>query len=211
MGRDRLAAARPLPARAARGTLSHLGHLNTNPELRAEFADLTLETFVTSPRWRPLWENYQARHLVHEIDLACAPSISAYECLDEPLASLVTHHSHPLQSLFDSVPISVPKDELLEHAHARLDQIDIVGTTDDLQSIVCRVGALWDVPSPLLLRHNVNRLRPRSEDVPAELIDEVRAGTAVDASLFERAVTRSRQSTICEQRPAELRAASTRC
>jgi len=166
-------------------TLSHYAHVRDHGE-----PDLTITEFVASPRWRPSWENYQARHLVHEIGILDAP-ISPYGRIAEELADLVAAHSLPLQSLFDLTPISVAPRDLLATALARLEAIDLVGTTGDLQAVCDQVARFWDAESPRVARHRATPEPVRSLD--PGLRREICDGTTVDAALYERALEFGRE------------------
>ena len=174
-------------------TLSHYGHLRRNPEVIAESPDFSLEQFVHSPRWRTLCGNYQARQLVHEIGLGgvwvnFSPD-DQYRTLGPPFPQ---EHRLPLQSYFDSSPLSLAADELLVRARERLAAIEFVGVTEQLDALAATLAHAWGLQSPPPLpRLQVGEDRLRAEDVPRHLLDAIREETAVDRALYEEARRRS--------------------
>jgi hypothetical protein len=172
-------------------TLSHYAHVRDEMASGAKGGDLTLDVFLSAPEFRPMWENYQARQLVHRIGLSDAwthfsPTERAADRNLSPADS-----SYPLQSLFDTGPMEMGGDELLSVALSRLDHIDLVGTTDEMDALAARVAAFWRQPVPrTVLRLRVNDRPIRRDDLPASVLANIRAGTAVDAALYERASTR---------------------
>ena len=161
-------------------TLSHLGHLRTHGGRK----DLSLEAFVSSPQWRPHWENYQARQLAHDspVDAARRGEFPRRE----PTGEMVT-----LQSLIDGAGFP-PEDDLLAAALQRLEEIELVGVSDRLDDLAGRVAAVWgkSVAAPVARVNETHRpLRP--DAVPRELLAAIEAGTEVDRRLYLRAVERS--------------------
>jgi hypothetical protein len=174
-------------------TLSHYGKVRDDPEAQAENPHLSLEEFLESPRWRTLAGNYQARHLVHRIGLAQAWSEFSPRDRYRELGPLFpAEHSLPLQSVFDSTPLSVPADRLEAAALSRLDEIEFVGVTEELDGVFGQVAAAWgiDDPAPLDRLHAIDN-RPRAADVPASTLDAIAAANQVDMALYEAAKKRA--------------------
>jgi hypothetical protein len=152
-------------------TLSHLSHLRTH----GGRPDLTVEQFVRGDEWAWAWRNYQARQLASEV-----PVRDAW---------LGRVPAGSLQAMVDG-PLPFPEHELCDRAQARLAGIGIVGVADDLDAVVRKVADLWGKPPRALARENTSLAPLRDADVPAALLDEIRAGTAVDAALYEAAKQR---------------------
>jgi hypothetical protein len=169
-------------------TLSHYGHVVDEMGTRPGAEQLPLETFVCSAQWRPLWENYQSRQLVHRVGLSDAwTGFSPVErAADRDLSS--ADSTYPLQSLFDTGPLQLSGDELHSAALSRLDSIELVGTTDDLNALVARAATFWRQPVPVAVpRLRVNDHRVHQADLPWSLLGTIREGTAVDSALYGRA------------------------
>src|SRR5260370_1164961 len=78
-----------------------------------EAAGLTLEAFVSEPRWRPLVENFQARHLVHEVGVSRAwVDFSPEERLSAMGDPFPAADVLPLQFLLDYSPLDLGAGEL---------------------------------------------------------------------------------------------------
>jgi hypothetical protein len=174
-------------------TLSHYSHLRRNPDVLAECPDFSLEQFVHSPRWRTLCGNYQARQLVHEIGLGGAwvnfSPADKYRTLGPPFPP---EHRLPLQSYFDSSPLSVEGDELLARARERLAAIEFVGVTEQLDTLSAALARGWGTQDPPPLpRLQVGEDRLQPDDVPGPLLDAISEETAVDRALYEEAHRRS--------------------
>lgn len=174
-------------------TLSHYAKVRQDPEVLAENPGLSLEEFVASPRWRTLVENYQARHLVHRAGLAGAwrefSPQDRYQALG-PLFPPV--HSLPLQSVFDSTPLSVPPDRLESAALARLDEIEFVGVTEELDGAFAKVAAAWGVDDPPRLpRLHAFDSRARAGDLPPSVVETIVEANQVDMALYEAARKRA--------------------
>jgi len=147
-----------------------------------------LEEFVSSATWAPLWRNYQARQLAHEIGL-----VDAWRAFSPPergagRAVTSVDGDFPLQSLFDGAPLTIGDDELLARSLAHLEEMQFVGVTGELEHLVARIADYWDRPPP----RQVSRLRVTSgrvgaADVPASLLRTIREGTEIDLALFEHA------------------------
>jgi hypothetical protein len=151
-------------------TLSHLAHVRTH----GGRPDLTLEQFVRDDGWGWAWRNYQARQLASD-----APVRDAW---------LGRVPAGSLQAIVDG-PLTRTDQELGDRAQQRLASIQIVGVADDLDAVVRTVADLWGKPAFSLARENTS-LAPVRE-APADLLDEIRAGTEVDAALYEAAKQRS--------------------
>ena len=170
--------------------LSHYSHLRRDPAVVDQTSELALEEFVRSTRWRPLVENFQARHLVHDVDAS-----GAWERFSPPerLAALgppFPAHDHlPLQFLLDYGPMDVAGDRLAEAALARLEALDLVGVTEGLGAFHAALLEHWGLEAPAaeLPRDNVGVATVRPDDVPADLLEEIRSANQVDQALYDRA------------------------
>jgi hypothetical protein len=170
--------------------LSHYSHLRRDPAVVDQTSELALEDFVHQPRWRSLVENFQARHLVHDVDVLGA---WARYSPPERLAALgppfPTHDHLPLQFLLDYGPMVDAGDQLAEAALARLETLDLVGVTERLDAFHAGLLDHWglEAPAAALPRDNVGVATVRVKDVPADLLEEIRAANPVDLALYERA------------------------
>jgi len=165
-------------------TLSHHAHLNATIGSNL----IALTEFVRSDTWRPLWVNYQTRQLVHEIGLAQA--WKGFSPVEQGSGRTLSgaDRRFPLQSLFDTGPLEGTERELIAAGIARLETIDLVGTTNALPALLGRVAEMWNRPPPSQVpRLRVTTARMRPEDVPISILADIRAGTAVDAVLYEHA------------------------
>jgi hypothetical protein len=173
-------------------TLSHHAHLNGILAARGQ-PHIGIEEFIASPGYQPLWQDYQARQLVHRIGLK-----DAWKTFS-PVEEAAKHGlegadaEFPLQSLFDSAPLGVHGDALTEAALARLASIDVVGTTDRLDDLVARLAALWGRPAVAVPTERVSTARLQREDLRAATLDAIVSGTAADAALYDRARCRVAQ------------------
>jgi hypothetical protein len=170
-------------------TLSHYAHLRRDPEVMAHYPDLSLEEFLRSPRWRTLFNNYQARQLVHEVRLDRAwvdfSPEDEFRRLGPPFPP---EHHLPLQSLFDCAPLRHEPEELLARALERLDTIEFVGVTEHLDGLFASVARSWGIDDPPPLPTlQVGHGRPAAGDVPRRLIEIIREDTAVDSAVYDRA------------------------
>lgn len=154
--------------------LSHFSHLRTH----GGQSGLTIEEFVHAEKWRLAWVNYQARQLAVDVPVGDAWRGT---------------WNSVLQALIDE-PAPMPDEELRSRAFERLEAIEIVGVSDDLDAVVRTVAGLWkkDEPPPLE-RENTSLAPVRRSDVPPALIDELVAGTQIDAEIYERAQERAKQ------------------
>ena len=170
--------------------LSHYSHLRQDPAVVDQTSGLALEDFVRSPRWRPLAENFQARHLVHDVDV-----LGAWRRFSPParLAALgppFPPQDHlPLQFLLDYGPLAIGPEELAAAALARLESLDLVGVTDGLSAFHTALLGHWGLPAPSggLPRDNVGVATVKPDEVPASLLEEIRAANQVDQALYLRA------------------------
>jgi hypothetical protein len=166
--------------------LSHFGHLR---EVRSAHRDLTLERFVFDDEFAALSGNYQARQLVHRIDLDGAwqtysPTQRCRAAGGDP------DGEYPLQSLFDSAPVTMPDEQLLDEAATTLAAIDYVGITENLDRTGAAIARLFGCPARPLDRLNTSRgIDPNEIDTRIRRrIDE---RTAVDRQLYELATERA--------------------
>lgn len=169
-------------------TLSHYADLRRNVP---RFADLSLDEFLASDEFAVPRGNYQARQLAHQIGIADAWVTYS------PLVPYVARggdpdHPYPIQALFDSTEVGLDDDGLLRTARTRLAGMDIVGTTDDIDTIGGVVAAFFGAPPQPVPHLNVS---PTSSKVPVpdgarRRIDEV---TAVDRELYDLARRRAAQ------------------
>jgi hypothetical protein len=168
-------------------TLSHHAHINSILASRGQ-RPVGIEEFVTSTAFGPLWQEYQARQLVHRVGVAEAwRTYSPVERAAERGISGLDA-AYPLQSLFDSTPLELHGDELRDAALERLEHIDVVGTTDHLEDVVARIAAGWDRPAPVSVpRTRVSSSRVAERDLSPALVRTIRDATTADAALYERA------------------------
>jgi hypothetical protein len=171
-------------------TLSHHAHLNADLVGQGQPA-VSLEEFLSEERWRPLWQNYQARQLVGRIGLTDA--WKAFSPVTRSTRRLLSasDRDFPLQSLFDSEAV-LPGGDLAASALEQLDRIDLVGTTEDIDGLLERVADFWHVPVPAAApRVRVSTDRLSAADIPTALLVAIGEGTRVDAALYRRARTRA--------------------
>src|SRR5205823_1524957 len=109
-------------------TLSHFAHVRTH----GRQMELTLDEFVTAPRWRAVWTNFQARQLAVDV-----PVEEAWQ----------GSWTGTLQELLDAAP-NVDEPELTERALERLTAIEFVGVTADLDGVLQRVAEFWGKSAP---------------------------------------------------------------
>ena len=170
--------------------LSHYSHLRRDPAVVHQTSELSLEEFVRSPRWRPLVENFQARHLVHDVDVAGAwVRFSPPERLAALGPPFPAHDHLPLQFLLDYGPLSVSGPDLEAAALDRLESLDLVGVTEELSAFHAALLDHWGLPAPAapLPRDNVGVATLTAPEVPAGLMEEIRAANQVDLALYRRA------------------------
>jgi len=169
--------------------LSHYSHLRRDPAVLSHTAQLTLSDFVRQPRWRPLVENFQARHLVHDVGVGRAwVEFSPPEALAAMGPPFPEVDALPLQFLLDYSALPRSEPELLAAASARLESLDLVGVTDRLDDFYARLLAHWGQTAEAgLARDNAGVGTLRAEEVPEDLRAEIRAANAVDGALYQRA------------------------
>jgi hypothetical protein len=171
-------------------TLSHYAHLRRNPAVLAEAPDFSLDDFLESPRWNTLARDYQARQLVHEVELAGAGTefspAERFRGLGPPFPP---EHELPLQSFFDCSPLSVAPDELPESALERLESIEFVGVTERLDGLFARVARAWGFDDPgSLPRLQVSPDRLSRAELPPRLVERIEEATAIDRELYRLAL-----------------------
>jgi hypothetical protein len=173
-------------------TLSHHAHLNGILAARGQ-DDVGIEEFLRSPGFQPLWQDYQARQLVHRVGLLDA--WKTYSPVEEAARRGLqgADAEFPLQSLFDSTPVALHGDALAQAALVRLEAIDVVGTTDRLDAVVARLAALWQRPAVPVPVERPSDRRLRRDDLDAVTLDAIVSGTMADAALYERAHERAAQ------------------
>lgn len=168
-------------------TLSHFQEVRRqhDPE-----GNLTLDEFVHSEVYAVPSGNYQARQLAHTIDLDQA--WISYSPMQRYLqAGGQPDQPYPLQALFDSTPIFLSDGDLHKLASAHLAQIDVVGVTEDLDTLVARLAGLFGAPSAETPR--LNTTPPGAHpDLTAALRRHIERRTEVDRELYEQAVKLSR-------------------
>lgn len=182
--------------------LSHYSHVRVDPALAAETAGLSLEEFVHSPRWRPYVENFQSRSLVQRVGLDGAwRSYSPEERLSElPPGRRPARAPLPLQSLYELGPMDLDGEQLGRAALAGLEEIQHVGTTEDLDALHACLAAVWGVRDPPRLpRDNVGVERVAASSVPPSLRRAIEEANDSDFALYEQA---------CRRQPAAPHAAS---
>jgi hypothetical protein len=168
-------------------TLSHHAHLNLILAGRDD-RPVTIEEFVRAPHFHPLWHDYQARQLVHHAGVRDAWVTYSPSGAAAAIGLGGADAEYPLQSLFDSAPLEFAPDELRVAALERLETIEFVGTTDNLERLVGTIARYWRRQQP----EGVPVMRPSegrvtSEELPPALLDEIREATTADSALYERA------------------------
>lgn len=168
-------------------TLSHYRELRRRQKAAR---DLSLDEFLHSDVYDAPSGNYQARSLAHTIDLAGA--WVSYSPLQSYLAAGGDPgQPYPLQSLFDSTPILMSDEELLKRASRNLASIDLVGVTEDLDSLAARVASLFGVQQVTVPILNASEPSDRA-DLPARTRRLIEQRTEVDRELYEQAVRLAR-------------------
>jgi hypothetical protein len=181
-------------------TLSHHAHINSILVSRGQ-PPVGIEEFVTSAAYGPLWQDYQARQLVHRVGIAEA--WRTYSPVERAAARGISglDAAYPLQSLFDSTPLEVRGNELRDTALEHLERIDVVGTTDHLEDVVARIAAGWDRPAPVSVpRTRVSSSRVAERDLSPALVRTIRDATTADAVLYERADALARSAASDRRR-----------
>lgn len=163
-------------------TLSHYKDLRRNV---ANLAELSVDEFLSSDQFAVPRGNYQARQLVHEIGVSDAwVTFSPLE----PYLARQGDPDHPyiVQALFDSTPVTLDDDKMLETARSRLENMDIVGTTDDLDAVGRAAAAFFGVPPEPVPHLNVAPASAREALSASDRrrLDEL---TAVDRELYDLA------------------------
>jgi hypothetical protein len=169
-------------------TLSHyLSLVASEPA----YAELTLDSFVFGDSFEALSGNYQARQLAHDKDL-----VDAWRSYSPEQRVAATGSdpslSHPITALFDSGPLGLSDDELLRTATGNLEQIDLVGTTDDLGRVAVLAADLFGVQRKSVTVPHLNVSRPfdRSQ-LSAQTRRRIEEKTAVDQELYRLARLRA--------------------
>lgn len=167
--------------------LSHYAHVVADPALDDEARGLTLEEFVGSERWRPFSSNYQARCLVKRLDVRGAwlewSPVERLAALGVPVPANLPL---PLHALYEQAPLPFGAAELLAQARARLESVQLAGTSEHLDCLFRRVAARWGVADPpQLVRLNVSAGRPRAQELSPALLAEIEEANAVDLELYE--------------------------
>ena len=168
-------------------TLSHHAHLNTVLADR-DLPPVPIEEFVSSPLYHPLWQDYQSRQLVHRVGLSSA--WRAYSPVAEAGARGISgpDAAYPLQSLFDSTPLELSGEPLAQAALERLEAVDLVGTTDDLDRLVARVAKFWGRPIPSHVPHDhVSASRLERDTLDSHLVRVIAEGTMADTAVYRQA------------------------
>jgi len=171
-------------------TISHFTHLR---QVRDRYRAVTLDEFVTSDEFDVPSGNYQARQLAHEMNPIEAWRSYSPEHLyqargGDPLAD------YPVQSLFDSLPVGYPDDELLERATEHLAKVDFVGVTEHLDTVGAAIARLFGADAEQIPRLNTSPpMDPR--EIDSRIRRRIDERTAVDRQLYEIAVRRARDQT----------------
>jgi hypothetical protein len=167
-------------------TLSHFTHLR---QVRPTHRNLSLEQFVFDEQFASLSSNYQARQLVHEIDLGGAwvrysPPLRCVQAGGDP------HDDHPLQSVFDSAPLELSDEQLADQAEKSLAAINYVGITERLDETAHAISRLFGARSRPLPRLNTSPPIDPSE-IDARIRRRIDQQTEVDRYLYEIAAARA--------------------
>jgi hypothetical protein len=178
--------------------LSHYAHLCRDELVRQEHPELTLEEFVESPQWCPLHTNYQARHLVHRIDLHRAwTDYSPVERLADLGATSARRLAAPIQGLFEATPMVLDGSALEAAAVERLESLEFVGVTEHLADLAIRIAEHVGCEPPGLTHENPGGRRLEARDLPPSLARRLREANGADYACYEYA---RRQTTIMTRR-----------
>jgi hypothetical protein len=169
-------------------TLSHYSQLRA---ARPRYRELSLDEFVSSEEFDVPSGNYQARQLAHEVGLANAwraftPDIELRAAGGQP------ELGYPVQALFDSTPLRVNEETLLDKAKSHLDRIDFVGVTESLDAVGAAVANLFGATPEPPQRLNVSQPMSR-RDIDARILRRIEERTALDRELYETAIRRSHE------------------
>lgn len=168
--------------------MSHYAHLRRDKDVRRDRPDLTLEEFVSEPEWQPLHTNYHARHLIHRIDLHRAWfDYSPVERLNELGAASPRRLAAPVQGLFEATPMRLEGAALEAAAVERLQSLEFVGVTENLDELAARVAKSFDTDPPPIPRLQVGRRRPGARRPPPSLARQLREANAADYACYEYA------------------------
>jgi uncharacterized protein DUF4214 len=180
--------------------MSHYAHLCRDEQVRREHPNLTLEEFVESPEWQPLHTNYQARHLVHRIDLHRAwLDYSPVERLTALGATSPRHRAAPIQGLFEATPMSLEGAALEKAAVGQLESLEFVGVTEHLADVAARVALHYGSEAPAITYKNSGGRHLKRRELPASLARRLREANAADYACYEYAlsqVTALRRSAL---------------
>lgn len=159
-------------------TLSHYRELQRS---HAVPGGLSLDEFLSDERYAVPSGNYQARALAHSVDLAQAwvtysPKARYLQ------AGGQEDQLYPLQALFDSTPIQVSDEQLLETATKNLSAIDVVGTTESLDGVARRLCHLFGAPYTEV--PHLNASEPTPDELPTRLRRLIEQRTELDRELY---------------------------
>jgi hypothetical protein len=173
-------------------TLSHYAHVLADPALAVEVEGLTLEEFISSPRWRPLAADFQARNLVQHIGLGGAwKAWSPLERLRELGPATPAADDLPVQSLFHHAGTGLEGAALLSGATRVMDGMELVGLTEDLDSFWFSLARLWGLSDPPAVPRSNARAHDRAGQLPASLRRHIEEANPVDLALYEVARARA--------------------
>jgi len=169
--------------------ISHYAELVNS---RPPYEHLTLDEFVSSDLYDVPSGNYQARHLALRIGLADAwVEFSPHQRYLDAGGGL--SEANVLASLFDSTPLFMSDEELLDAARKNLAAIDHVGTAEDLPALARDLATIFGAEFSAVPRLNVSRGFDRSQLSPA-VRRRLEERTAVDRELYSLAASRALRS-----------------
>jgi hypothetical protein len=158
-----------------------LSHLNDIRRHVPGHSDLSLDEYLSSEVFAVPRGNYQARVLAHEIGVDDAwVTYSPRERYLERSGS--PNEPMMIQALFYSTPILLDDAELLDTANKRLESMEVVGITEDLEPVGQAVASFYGVPPQPVPRLNVS---PASEQLTAAQRRRLDQSTAVDRELYD--------------------------
>lgn len=148
---------------------------------------LTLDEYASSDAYQAVSSNYQARQLAHRISLADAwITYSPYERLEDLGA---TSARLPVQSLFDSSPLSVGDAELFETARRNLAEVDFVGVNEDMTPVAAQLAGCFGASADHVPQRHVSPAYDRTQ-LTAPVRRRLEERNGVDRELYELAASR---------------------
>jgi len=166
-------------------TISHLRQIADLPQ-----APDDLEAIYEDPVWR-------SRLLDHQVQVFAAAPPERLATRDERQAYDPARYAEPersqlRQQLWAAFTTAISEPQVIDEAAyaeaaARLDRVDEVGVTEQLEVVMARVAARLGWERSDIRRDNVSTPR---DDIPAGLRDRIERENRWDQRLYERALAR---------------------